>query len=47
MKKKQINAELGADIVINHYTEDVEKRVREIFNEGVDNSNRSCRKSDV
>ncbi|MEM2356290.1 MAG: zinc-binding dehydrogenase [Candidatus Bathyarchaeia archaeon] len=36
MKKKQINAELGADIVINHYTEDVEKRVREIFNEGVD-----------
>lgn len=28
--------ELGADVVINHYEEDVVKRVREIFREGVD-----------
>ena len=28
--------ELGADIVINHYKEDVVKKVREIFKEGVD-----------
>ncbi|ADO46215.1 Alcohol dehydrogenase zinc-binding domain protein [Hydrogenobacter thermophilus TK-6] len=28
--------ELGADIVINHYQEDVVKRVRDIFKEGVD-----------
>ncbi len=28
--------ELGADIVINHYEEDVVKRVREAFREGVD-----------
>ena len=28
--------ELGADIVLNHYKEDVVKRVRELFKEGVD-----------
>lgn len=28
--------ELGADLVINHYKEDVVKRVRELFREGVD-----------
>jgi len=28
--------ELGADVVINHYEEDVVKRVRELFKEGVD-----------
>lgn len=28
--------ELGADMVIDHYTEDVPKRVREMFKEGVD-----------
>ncbi len=28
--------ELGADIVLNHYKDDVVKRVREIFKEGVD-----------
>ncbi len=28
--------ELGADVVIDHYKEDVPKRVREIFKEGVD-----------
>ncbi len=28
--------ELGADVVINHYEEDVVKRVRELFREGVD-----------
>jgi len=28
--------ELGADIVINHYQEDVAKRVRDLFKEGVD-----------
>ncbi len=28
--------ELGADLVINHYQEDVPKRVREVFKEGVD-----------
>ncbi|MEN3028396.1 MAG: zinc-binding dehydrogenase [Aquificaceae bacterium] len=28
--------ELGADLVINHYQEDVVKRVRELFKEGVD-----------
>ncbi len=28
--------QLGADVVINHYTEDVPKKVREIFKDGVD-----------
>ena len=28
--------QLGADLVINHYEEDVVKRVRDLFNEGVD-----------
>ncbi|SNZ10895.1 zinc-binding dehydrogenase [Hydrogenobacter hydrogenophilus] len=28
--------DLGADLVINHYQEDVPKRVREVFKEGVD-----------
>ncbi len=28
--------EIGADVVINHYEEDVVKRVRELFREGVD-----------
>ncbi|HIP86583.1 MAG TPA: alcohol dehydrogenase [Aquifex sp.] len=34
--KVQKLKELGADYVINHQTEDIEKRVREIFPEGVD-----------
>lgn len=35
-EKAQRCLELGADVVIDHYREDVVKRVRELFREGVD-----------